>query len=221
MWPSGPRASAGRPEGLRDPDPWGLPGRGVVDARVREAMATVPRAAFIDPDLAGRAAEDGPLPIGEGQTISQPLVVALMAQALELAPDDRVLEVGAGSGYAAAVLGRLAARVDAVEVREALARRAAENLAAAGVANVAVHAGDGTEGWRAGAPYDAISVAAGGPAVPPALVEQLAPGGRLVMPLGRRPERQRLVRVRRGADGEDRLEDLGIPVRFVPLVSPG
>ena len=197
-----------------------LPERGVGDRRVRDAMAAVPRAAFVDPDLASRAAEDGPLPIGEGQTVSQPLVVALMAQALELAPDDRVLEVGAGSGYAAAVLARLAARVDAVEVREALARRAAENLAAAGVANVAVHHGDGTAGWPAGAPYDAIAVAAGGREVPPALVDQLAAGGRLVMPLGRRPERQRLVRVRRGADGEDRLEDLGIPVRFVPLVSP-
>jgi protein-L-isoaspartate(D-aspartate) O-methyltransferase len=184
-------------------------------------MAAVPRAAFVDADLAARAAEDGPLPIGEGQTVSQPLVVALMAQALELTPPDRVLEVGAGSGYAAAVLARLAARVDAVEVREALARRAAENLAAAGVANVAVHHGDGTEGWPAGAPYDAIAVAAGARSVPPALVEQLAAGGRLVMPLGRRPERQRLVRVRRGADGEDRLEDLGIPVRFVPLVSRG
>ena len=111
---------------------WVLPERGVGDRRVRDAMAAVPRAAFVDPDLASRAAEDGPLPIGEGQTVSQPLVVALMAQALELAPDDRVLEVGAGSGYAAAVLARLAARVDAVEVREALARRAAENLARGG-----------------------------------------------------------------------------------------
>jgi protein-L-isoaspartate(D-aspartate) O-methyltransferase len=184
-------------------------------------MAAVPRARFVDPDLAGRAAEDGPLPIGEGQTISQPLVVALMAQALELRPGDRVLEVGAGSGYAAAVLGRLAARVDAVEVRDALALRAAENLAAAGVGNVAVHAADGTGGWPPGAPYDAIAVAAGAPGVPPALLEQLAPGGRLVMPLGRRPERQRLVRIRRAEDGEDRLEDLGIPVRFVPLVSRG
>ena len=116
------------------------------------------------------------------------------------------------------MLGRTAG--NAVEVRESLARRAAANLAAAGVANVAVHAGDGTAGWPAGAPYDAISVAAGGPAIPPALVEQLAPGGRLVMPLGRRPERQRLVRVRRGAGGGDRLEDLGIPVRFVPLIAP-
>jgi protein-L-isoaspartate(D-aspartate) O-methyltransferase len=184
-------------------------------------MADVPRARFVDADLAGRAAEDGPLPIGEGQTISQPLVVALMAQALELDPADRVLEVGAGSGYAAAVLGRLAASVDAVEVREALARRAAENLAGAGVRNVTVHAADGTGGWPPGAPYDAISVAAGASEVPPALLDQLAPGGRLVMPLGRRPERQRLVRIRRAGDGEDRLEDLGIPVRFVPLVAPG
>ena len=184
-------------------------------------MAAVRRALFVDPDLAGRAMEDGPLPIGEGQTISQPLVVALMAQALELAPDDRVLEVGAGSGYAAAVLARLAARVDAIDLVKALALRAAENLAAAGVGNVAGHAADGTGGWPPGAPYDAIAVAAGAPGVSPALLEQLAPGGRLVMPLGRRPERQRLIRIRRAEDGEDRLEDLGIPVRFVPLVSPG
>lgn len=191
----------------------------MADPRVRAAMEAVPRAAFVDADLAGRAGEDGPLPIGEGQTVSQPLVVALMAQALELAPGDRVLEVGAGSGYAAAVLGRLAGRVHAVEVREELARRAAANLAAEGVANVAVHHGDGTAGWPAGAPYDAIAVAAGAPAVPPALVDQLAPGGRLVMPVGPRPERQRLVRVRRVGDGP-RMEDLGIPVRFVPLISP-
>ena len=110
-----------------------------------------------------------------------------MAQALELDPGDRALEVGAGSGYAAAVLSRLVARVDAVEVREALARRAAANLAAAGVANVAVHHADGTAGWPEGAPYDVISVAAGGPRVPAALREQLAPGGRLVMPVGRQP----------------------------------
>ncbi len=184
-------------------------------------MAAVTRAAFVDPELAARAEDDGPLPIGEGQTISQPLVVALMAQALELEPDDRVLEVGAGSGYAAAVLGRLAARVDAVEVREPLARRAAENLAAVGAHNVAVHLGDGTAGWPAEAPYDAVAVAAGARAVPPALIDQLAPGGRLVMPLGRRPERQRLVRVRRGDEGPGPVEDLGIPVRFVPLVVPG
>jgi protein-L-isoaspartate(D-aspartate) O-methyltransferase len=182
-------------------------------------MAAVPRREFVDPALAERAEDNEPLPIGEGQTISQPLVVALMAQALELDEDDRVLEVGAGSGYAAAVLGRLAAEVHAVEVRASLARAAAENLRRAGCANVVVHHADGTAGWPPAAPYDAISVAAGAPEIPPALLEQLAPGGRLVMPVGRSPRRQRLVRVRRGADGEDRLEDLGSPVRFVPLVS--
>jgi protein-L-isoaspartate(D-aspartate) O-methyltransferase len=190
----------------------------VLDPRVLAAMASVPRAAFVDPELADRAGEDAPLPIGEGQTISQPLVVALMAQALELTPADRVLEVGAGSGYAAAVLGRLAGHVDALEVREPLARRAAENLSGAGAANVEVHLADGTDGWPPGAPYDAIAVAAGASAVPPALLDQLAPGGRLVMPVGPRPGRQRLVRVRRRPDGGDRAEDLGIPVRFVPLV---
>jgi protein-L-isoaspartate(D-aspartate) O-methyltransferase len=182
-------------------------------------MAAVARHLFVDPALADRAEENEPLPIGEGQTISQPLVVALMAQALEIGEDDRVLEVGAGSGYAAAVLGRLAAEVHTVEVREALARTAEGNLRRAGCDNVVVHHADGTGGWPAAAPYDAISVAAGGPEIPPALLAQLAPGGRLVMPVGSSPQRQRLVRVRRGDDGADRLEDLDAPVRFVPLVS--
>jgi protein-L-isoaspartate(D-aspartate) O-methyltransferase len=182
------------------------------------AIASVPREAFVDPDLADRAHEDEPLPIGEGQTISQPLVVAAMASALELEPDDRVLEVGAGSGYAAAVLGRLAAEVHAVEIREPLARRAAENIAAAGVGNVHVHLADGRLGWPEAAPYDAISVAAGAPEVPEPLVAQLAPGGRLVMPVGPSPDGQRLVRLRRSAGGVVTREDLGAPVRFVPLV---
>jgi protein-L-isoaspartate(D-aspartate) O-methyltransferase len=182
-------------------------------------MAAVPRREFVDPALAGRAEDDEPLPIGEGQTISQPLVVALMTQALEIGDGERVLEIGAGCGYAAAVLGRLAAQVHAVEVREPLARMAAENLRRAGCANVAVHHADGIGGWPAAAPYDAISVAAGASQIPPALLDQLAPGGRLVMPVGPSPQRQRLVRVRRGDDGEDRVEDLAAPVRFVPLVS--
>jgi len=184
-------------------------------------MAAVPRRRFVDPALADRAEDDEPLPIGEGQTISQPLVVALMAQALEIEPHDRVLEVGAGCGYAAAVLGRLAAEVHAVEVREALADKAAQNLRRAGCTNVAVHHADGTGGWPPAAPYDAVSVAAGAAEIPPALLAQLAPGGRLVMPVGPSPRRQRLVRVRRGSDGETRIEDLDAPVRFVPLVSGG
>jgi protein-L-isoaspartate(D-aspartate) O-methyltransferase len=190
----------------------------VRDPAVLAAISAVPREAFVDPGLADRAGDDEPLPIGEGQTTSQPLVVALMAGALDLAPSDRVLEVGAGSGYAAAVLGRLAAEVHAVEIREALARRAAENVARAGCDNVHVHLGDGRRGWPDAAPFDAISVAAGAPEIPDALIAQLAPGGRLVMPVGPGPESQRLMRVRRSALGATTLEDLGAPVRFVPLI---
>ena len=192
-------------------------GRGISDPRVLEAMAAVPREAFIGPGQARRAYADGPLPIGEGQTISQPYVVAWMAEAAEVAPGDRVLEVGTGSGYAAAVLGRLAETVHTVERHAALAQHAAERLRAVGCDNVSVRHGDGNEGWSEHAPYDAIVVAAASPDVPGALREQLHTGGRLVIPVGGRWSIQRLVRERRAESGEFIREELGA-VRFVPLV---
>ena len=183
-------------------------------------MLAVPRAAFVDADLAAHADEDGPLPIGEGQTISQPLVVALMAQALELDPGDRALEVGAGSGYAAAVLSRLVARVDAVEVREALARRAAANLAAAGVANVAVHHADGTRRLAGGRPLRRHLGRRGRPARARGAA-RAAGAGRPPGDAGRAAAGAPAPGAGCGAGRRARsgVEDLGIPVRFVPLVS--
>jgi protein-L-isoaspartate(D-aspartate) O-methyltransferase len=194
-----------------------LTSRGVRDAAVLEAMRTVPREAFVAAQLAEFAYEDAPLPIDAGQTISQPYIVALMTEALELTPRDRVLEVGTGSGYAAAVLSRIAAEVYTVERHEELATAAQRRLRALGYTNVHVQHADGTLGWAAHAPYDAIVVAAGGPDIPPALLEQLAAGGRLVIPIGPSPREQELVRVRRHPDGSYARDDLG-PVRFVPLV---
>ncbi len=191
--------------------------RGVQDPAVLEAMRSVPREAFLPPELEEFAYADAPLPIERGQTISQPYIVALMAAAAQLGPADRVLEVGTGSGYAAAVLGRIAREVYTVERHEDLARLAAERLARLGFANVSVQHGDGTLGWREHAPYDAILVAAGGPKVPEALPDQLAPGGRLVIPVGEGREVQQLLRVTREANGGFRQEELG-DVRFVPLI---
>ena len=191
--------------------------RGVADPRVLEAMATVPRERFVAPELARWAYGDGPLPIPNGQTVSQPYVVAWMAEALELSEDDRVLEVGTGCGYAAAVLGRLAGDVFTVERHASLAAEAQERLSALGAHNVRVRHGDGTEGWPEHAPYDAVVVSAGGPAVPRALRNQMGPRGRLVAPVGERLEEQRLVRVRRGPGAVFVQETLG-RVRFVPLV---
>lgn len=194
-----------------------IAGRGVRDPRVLEAMRTVPREAFVSEHLAESAYDDSPLPIGEEQTISQPYVVALMTEALEIRPEDTVLEIGAGSGYSAAILSRIAAEVYTVERHASLAREAEERLARLGYANVHILHGDGTLGWPEHAPYDAIVVAAGGPAVPPALLDQLAEGGRLVIPIGPDPRNQDLVRVRRRAEGGTVRELLG-PVRFVPLI---
>jgi protein-L-isoaspartate(D-aspartate) O-methyltransferase len=183
-------------------------------------MSTVPREVFLPERLAEFAYDDTPLPIEEEQTISQPYIVALMAEALELEPGQRVLEVGAGSGYAAAVLSRVVGDdgdVHAIERHATLADLASERMRRLGYDNVHVRHGDGTLGWPEHAPYDAIAVAAGGPDVPPALKQQLAIGGRLVIPVGTDPRLQELVRIRR--TGQDRFEreNLG-GVRFVPLV---
>ncbi|HEX4962442.1 MAG TPA: protein-L-isoaspartate(D-aspartate) O-methyltransferase [Thermoanaerobaculia bacterium] len=194
-----------------------IAGRGVRDPRVLEAMRSVPREAFVAESLAELAYDDSPLPIAEEQTISQPYVVALTAEALEIQQGDKVLEIGAGSGYAAAVLSRLGGEVYAVERHESLAREARERLARLGYTNVHVRHGDGTLGWAEHAPYDAIGVAAGGPEIPQALLDQLAEGGRLVIPVGPNPRSQELVRVRRRREGGDVRENLGA-VRFVPLI---
>lgn len=187
----------------------------VRDDRVLDAIAAVPRDRFVPDEERPRAWENEPLPIGRGQTISQPLVVARMVELLELRPEDRVLDIGTGSGYHAALLARLTRHVWTVERHTDLSAQAAANLAAAGIDNVTLVVGDGSRGHPPEAPYDAINVAAAAwRSVPPALEDQLAPGGRLVVPVARR--RQRLVLVRRQADGvlRHRLE----PVRFVPLV---
>jgi len=194
-----------------------LAARGIRDPAVLAAMRSVAREAFLPPELAEFAYEDSPLPIAQGQTISQPYIVALMIAALEVGPEDRVLEVGTGSGYAAAVLGRIAREVYTIERHGELADAATARLHELGFHNVHVRHGDGTLGWPEHAPYDAIVVAAGGPDVPEALVGQLAAGGRLVIPLGDDRSLQTLVRIVRDADGRLRREDLG-DVRFVPLI---
>jgi protein-L-isoaspartate(D-aspartate) O-methyltransferase len=190
----------------------------VDDPRVLTAIREVPRDRFVPARLREEAWDNVALPIGSGQTISQPLVVARMCELLELRGDERVLDIGTGSGYHAAVLARLVAHVWSVELHPGLSERAAEQLAAVGAANVTLLVGDGSLGHPAEAPYDAINVAAAMPTIPPALPEQLAEGGRLVGPVG---DDQRLVLLRRGAGGELRREQHE-RVRFVPLVSaPG
>jgi len=195
-----------------------LRGRDIRDPRVLAAMARVPRECFVEPGSEAQAYADCPLPIGQGQTLSQPYMVALMAQAASIGAADRVLEVGTGSGYAAAVLAELAARIDTVERHAALAALAARRLIELGYARVRVHLGDGSAGWPDAAPFDAIIVSAAAPALPPALCEQLAVGGRLVIPIGARIGTQRLCRfTRRNSAGGWEAEDLG-GVVFVPLL---
>ncbi len=193
-----------------------LAARGIEDPAVLAAMGTVPREAFVPASGRAEAYADRALLIAAGQTISQPYVVAWMLSALELQPSDRLLEVGAGSGYAAAVAGQVCTDVVAVERIPELVADAQSVLAEVGATNVTVVLGDGTMGWPEGAPYDAILVSAGGPRVPDALLAQLRVGGRLVMPAGEGDDGQRLVRVRRTETGvvED---DLGW-VTFVPLI---
>ena len=190
--------------------------RDIVDPHVLAAFGTVERECFVPGELGVHAYDDAPLPIGAGQTISQPYVVAMTVQALQLKGHERVLEIGTGSGYAAAILGSLVREVETVERIEELAAAAAERLARLGFVNVHVHHGDGTLGWSAAAPYEAIAVAAGAPRPPRSLLDQLAIGGRLVLPHGD-VDHQQLVRItRRDTDRFDQ-EELG-DVRFVPLL---
>jgi protein-L-isoaspartate(D-aspartate) O-methyltransferase len=192
-----------------------LRGRDIVDERVLAAMERVPRQLFVPEAFRGRAYDDAALPIGEGQTISQPYMVARICEALGVRPDDRVLDVGTGSGYQAAVLAELAAEVHTIERIPALAARAREALAQAGYEHVRVHVGDGTLGLPEYAPFDRIAVAAAAPEVPPSLYEQLVPGGRLVIPVGGRGG-QELQVVVRSPEGPAIVRS--VPCRFVPLV---
>ncbi|MCC6176798.1 MAG: protein-L-isoaspartate(D-aspartate) O-methyltransferase [Chloroflexi bacterium] len=188
---------------------------GISDPNVLAAIRRVPREAFIPPPLSERAYENVPLPIGEGQTISQPFIVAVMTEALALSDRDLVLEVGTGSGYQTAILAELSWQVVSVERQAALLDRAARILSKQGYHNVDFHFADGSRGWPARAPYDRIIVTAGGPVVPTVLLDQLAPGGRLVMPIGSTGQ-QRLVLLIAESDGL-REVDFG-PVHFVPLI---
>jgi protein-L-isoaspartate(D-aspartate) O-methyltransferase len=191
--------------------------RGISQAVLLDAFRSVPREEFVPPGLAEFAYSDTPLLIGENQTISQPYIVALTIEALALQGHERVLEVGTGSGYAAAILGKMVKAVFTVERLESLATTARERLARLGFENVHVLHGDGTLGWAEHGPYDAIAVAAGGPDVPAALLEQLAPGGRLVIPIGADESTQMLTRVTREGPSEFRREPI-LNVRFVPLI---
>jgi protein-L-isoaspartate(D-aspartate) O-methyltransferase len=190
--------------------------RGIRDARVLDAFARVPRELFVDERHIDQAYDDAPLSIGRGQTISQPYVVAMTAEALALGGNERVLEIGTGSGYAAAVLAILAREVHTVERIPELADAAGQRLTRLGFANAHVHVGDGSRGWPDAAPYEAIAVAAAAPRAPRSLLEQLAVGGRLVVPTGT-AERQRLIRITRRDVAQFERDDLG-EVRFVPLV---
>jgi protein-L-isoaspartate(D-aspartate) O-methyltransferase len=189
--------------------------RGIISARVLDAMAAVPRHEFVPLAAQASAYSDEALPIGGGQTISQPFIVAAAANALQLSGSERVLEIGGGCGYQAAVLSLLAQNVVAVELRPSLAGESRERLARLGYANVRVEEGDGSLGWPATAPYDAILVSAAAPAIPLPLIEQLAEGGRLVIPVGD-SERQSMLRIVKRAGGLEQ-ESL-LACRFVPLL---
>jgi protein-L-isoaspartate(D-aspartate) O-methyltransferase len=189
---------------------------GIRDERVLEAILHVPRHVFVDEALASRAYEDTALPIGHGQTISQPYIVAIMTDLLEVGRGDKVLEVGTGSGYQAAVLAELVDEVYTVEIIPELARVAKERLARLGYDNVTARHADGYLGWREHAPFDGIVVTAASSHVPPPLIEQLAPGGRMVIPVGSPFAVQQLMLVEKGRDGKVRTRQL-LPVAFVPL----
>lgn len=187
-----------------------------LDPAVLEVMNDVPRHAFVPEDVRGEAYEDRPLPIGHGQTISQPFMVALMTDLLDLEDGDKVLEIGTGSGYQAAVLSPLADQVYSIEIVPELGRTAAEALEQAGYANVETTVGDGYYGWPDQAPFDAIVVTAAASHIPPPLIEQLKPGGRMIVPVGSAFYSQQLMLVEKTVDGKITTRQL-LPVRFVPL----
>ena len=189
--------------------------RGITDARVLAAMRQLPRHAFVPDNLLDEAYQDHPLPVGEGQTISQPYIVALMTSRLELKGSEKVLEIGTGSGYQAAILAQLSKEVHTVERIPELAEKAKNMLKELGIDNVIVHLGDGSLGWPEAAPYDRIIVTAAAPAVPEELTSQLAPGGRLIIPVGERWNQMLEEWERTGAGLEKR--DV-LPVVFVPLL---
>jgi protein-L-isoaspartate(D-aspartate) O-methyltransferase len=194
-----------------------LKGRGIHNPGVLEAMRKVPREEFVPAELVARAYEDYPLPIDEGQTISQPYMVAYMAESLELTAANRILEIGTGSGYSAAVLSRLVSEVYTVEHFDTLAESAGERLQRLGYDNIRILVRDGTLGWPENAPYNAIVVTAGAPRVPVPLLKQLVIGGRLVIPVGPNRFVQSLIRVRRVQEDEYR-EEILMAVQFVPLI---
>jgi protein-L-isoaspartate(D-aspartate) O-methyltransferase len=191
--------------------------RGIKDKTVIEAMGRVPRHLFVDKSLSARAYEDYPLPIGEGQTISQPYVVALMTEALRLKPADRVLEIGTGSGYQAAVLSVIVKQVYSIEIRKSLADMAAKRLRDLGYTNVKVKYGDGYPGWEEFAPFDAIIITAAANHIPPPLIKQLKIGGRLIIPLGSTVYYQTLTLVTKREKGKLDVEQMG-SVAFVPMI---
>ncbi len=187
-----------------------------LDPRVRQAMATVPRHEFVPAGERRYAYANQPLPIGHGQTISQPYIVAIMTDLIEPEPDDVVLEVGTGSGYQAAVLARVVRKVCSIEIIPALAKRARRDLNRLGFGNVETRTGDGYYGWPDCGPFDAIVVTAGAAHIPPPLIEQLKPGGRMIIPVGSRFLTQQLLLVEKDAAGEVTTRHV-LPVRFVPL----
>jgi protein-L-isoaspartate(D-aspartate) O-methyltransferase len=193
--------------------------QGITDARVLEAIRGLRRADFIPEDLRDLAGQDSPLPIGHGQTISQPFIVAYMTQALALQPGERVLEIGTGSGYQAAVLARLGVEVYTVEVLPELAWPARERLERMGMGGIHFRVGDGTAGWPEEAPFDAILGTAAPERLPPALYEQLRPGGRLLLPVGARGGHQELIRVTKPLEGGAPQVEALLAVRFVPMTS--
>jgi protein-L-isoaspartate(D-aspartate) O-methyltransferase len=189
-------------------------GRNITNERVLAAMGKVPRHEFVPEEVRNQAYEDGPLPIGHGQTISQPYIVAFMTEILEPKPKDRVLEIGTGSGYQAAVLAGLVAEVDTIEIVEALARRAEADLKRLSYTNVHVRAGDGYKGWPEKAPFDAIIVTCAPEQVPQPLIEQLKDGGRMIIPVGEMGVQNLVLLEKKGGQLERRSV---LPVRFVPM----